>query len=197
MKSEFENLQKKWDKGKDSIAFNPKEIDGMLDKIVEKKRATFFMYYTTISVLLVTLIIISLFFYYVAPVQHLLSQIGVGLMTVGLTIRIAIEVFSIVKAKKIGVADNALKTANNTIAFYKLRKTIQGVIAPIIIILYTIGFYMITPEFSLYLSLWAVILIDVSYIFIAIILFVQIRKSVKKELENLQNIIKLRKEIMN
>ncbi len=196
MKNEFEELQKRWEKGKETIANSSIETDTILANIVAKRRETFFMYYTTIAVLLVTLITISLFFYYVAPVQHLLSQIGVGLMTVGLAVRIVIEVISISKAKKIEPADNVLETTNNTVGFYKLRKTIQGVIAPIIIGLYTIGFYMITPEFSLYLSFWAVVLMDVSYVFIAIILFVQIRKSVKKEMENLEAIIKLRNEIM-
>ena len=114
----------------------------------------------------------------------------------GLLIRIIFEIISISKSKKMHVIDNSLESVNNSIAFYQFRKNIHGIVAPIIISLYTIGFYMLTPEFLLYMSTWNVVLFDVSYLFIAIILFVQIRKGVRKEMENVKSTIELKKELL-
>jgi hypothetical protein len=144
---------------------------------------------------LTALIVITLFFYYVAPVKEILSRIGAGLMISGLVFRIFIEVISIHKAKQINKLDDALKTMDNTIKFHQFRKTIHNIIAPVVVVLYTIGFYMITPEFSLYMKFWNLVLIDVSYVIIGIILFVIIRKGVKKEMQKLEDIMELKKEI--
>ena len=125
----------------------------------------------------------------------MLSRLGAGLMISGLVFRIFIEIISIYKAKQINVLDDALKTMENTIKFHQFRKTIHNVIAPVVIVLYTIGFYLITPEFSLYMNFWNVVLIDFSYVVIGIILFIIIRKGVKKEMQKLTDIMELKKEI--
>ena len=90
-----------------------------------------------------------------------------------------------------------LKTTENTINFHQFRKTIHKVIAPLIIVLYTIGFYIITPEFSLYIEFRNLVLIDISYVIIGIILFIVIRKGVKKEMQKLTDIIELKNDIIN
>ena len=117
-------------------------------------------------------------------------------MISGLVFRIFIEVISIYKARQINNLDNTLKTTENTINFHQFRKTIHIVIAPIIIVLYTIGFYMITPEFSLYIEYWNLVLIDISYLIIGIILFIVIRKGVKKEMQKLTDIMELKNDII-
>jgi len=195
MNSEFNKLQNKWESNKREIELSNDSLDILYSKIKEKEKGNYFFYYGTITILLATLIIISLFFYYVAPVKETLSRIGVGLMISGLIFRIFIEVISIYKAQQINNSDNTLKTTENTINFHQFRKIIHTIIAPIIIVLYTIGFYMITPEFSLYIEFWNLVLIDISYVIIGIILFVVIRKGVKKEMQKLNDIIKLKDEI--
>jgi len=195
MSNDFKELQSKWESSKKSLDHSATNFDSLYAKIKRKERENYFFYYGTITILLVTLIVISLFFYYVAPVKEILSRIGAGLMIFGLVFRIYIEVISIYKAKQINNLDNTLKKAENSIKFHQLRKTIHKVIAPVIIGLYTIGFYMITPEFSLYIEFWNLMLIDISYIVIGIILFIIIRKGVKKEMQKLTDIMKLKKEI--
>jgi len=197
MNSEFNELQNKWESNKSDIELSNNSLDILYSKIKEKEKDNYFFYYGTITILLATLIVISLFFYYVAPVKEILSRIGVGLMISGLIFRIFIEVISIYKARQINNIDNTLKTTENTIRFHQFRKTIHKVIAPIIIILYTIGFYIITPEFSLYIEFWNLILIDISYIIIGIILFIVIRKGVKKEMQKLTDIMELKNDIIN
>jgi len=197
MNSEFNKLQNKWESNKKKIELSNDSLDILYSKIKKKEKENYFFYYGTITILLVTFIIISLFFYYVAPVKETLSRIGVGLMISGLLFRILIEIISIYKAKQINNIDNTLKTTENTIKFHQFRKTIHQVIAPIIIVLYTIGFYMITPEFSLYIEFWNLVLIDVSYVIIGIILFIVIRKGVKKEMKKLIDIIELKNDIID
>jgi hypothetical protein len=196
MNSEFNKLQNNWESNKKEIELSNDSLDILYSKIKEKEKENYFFYYGTITILLATLIVISLFFYYVAPVKETLSRIGVGLMISGLIFRIFIEVISIYKAQQINNIDNTLKTTENTINFHQFRKTIHKVIAPIIIVLYTIGFYIITPEFSLYIEFWNLVLIDISYVIIGIILFLVIRKGVKKEMQKLTDIMELKNDIM-
>ncbi|MCL5244465.1 hypothetical protein M4I21_01505 [Cellulophaga sp. 20_2_10] len=195
MNSDFKELQNTWESSKNNLDLSATNFDGLYAKIKKKEKENYFFYYGTITILLTTLIVISLFFYYVAPVKEVLSKVGAGLMIFGLVFRILIEVISIYKAKQINNLDTTLKTTENTENFHQFRKIIHKVIAPIIIGLYTIGFYMITPEFSAHMESWNIILIDVSYVVIAIILFIVIRKGVKKEMQKLADIIKLKKEI--
>jgi len=194
MSNEFNELQHKWETNKKEIEAN-NSFEDLYSKIKSKEKENYVFYYGTITILVATLSAICLFFYYVAAVKETLSRIGVGLMVSGLLIRIFIEAISIYKAKQINNLDSTLTTAENAINFHHFRKMIYKVIAPIIIVFYTIGFYIITPEFSLYIKFWHLVLFDVSYVFIGIILFTVISKGVKKEIQKLKEIIELKDEL--
>ncbi len=197
MNSDFNELQRQWQKDKEDIESNPEIIDNMLSSVKKKKDATIRFQFGNIIVLLITMIGISVFFYYVAPVKEFISRIGVGLMIGGLLIRIIIELISVVKSKKIDVGDEVLEATQNALNFYTFRKKIHGPVTIIIIALYTIGFYMITPEFSLYFDTWQMILIDVSYLVAALIFIPIVRKSIKKEVKTLLEIIELKNKMVN
>ncbi|WP_298313173.1 hypothetical protein [uncultured Aquimarina sp.] len=195
MNNEFETLQNQWKKDKGNIESASNDAEEIFSSIKKKKSWSTRFHYGNILVLSIVLIGIIAFFYFVAPVKELLSRVGVGLMVGGLLIRIIIEVISVSKAKKINMVNDALQTTNDTITFYNFRKTIHGPVTIGIIGLYTIGFYMITPEFSLYFETWQMILIDVSYIIGAIIPFLAVRKNIKKEIKILLEIIQLKKKM--
>ncbi|WP_408032158.1 hypothetical protein [Tenacibaculum xiamenense] len=194
---DFKQLQENWNNDKESRKPNSEYINSIYNKIKKKQQENFFFYYGTILILMITCIGISLFFYYVAPVKHLLSRIGAGLMISGLIVRICIEIISIGKARKINELDDILKTTENTAKFHSYRKFIHEIIAPIIITLYTVGFFMITPEFSIYLQKWQVILMNISYVIIGIILFFVIRKGVQKEMKKLKEISDIKNDLEN
>ncbi|WP_025664822.1 hypothetical protein [Aquimarina megaterium] len=196
MSNEFDDLQRKWQKGKKDIESNSGVLEETLSSITSKKNSNTRFHYGNIIILSITLIGISAFFYYIAPVKEILSRIGVALMIGGLLLRILIECGSVLKSKKIDIIDDVLKTTNNTIAFYKFRKRIHGPITITIIALYTIGFYMITPEFSLYFTTWQMVLIDVSYVISAIIFIKFVRSSIQKEIRTLLEIIELKNKII-
>lgn len=145
---------------------------------------------------MITLIAVSLFFYYLAPVQQTLSRIGAGLMITGLVFRIIIEIISINKAKRINKLDKTLLTVDNTFSFHQFRKTIHQIYSPIIIGLYSIGFYIIFPEFMLYMSTLMIWFIGTSYLIMGIVLFILIRKGVVDEMQKLTDIMELKKDII-
>lgn len=196
MDSQFNKLLDTWENSKKKMNISNSNLDALYSKIKRKQKENFLFYYRTIIILSITLIVVYLFFYQVVVVKEILSKIGAGLMVLGLLFRILIEIISVYKAKQIDKLNNSLKTTQNIIDFHLFRKKIHGIITPIIVALYSVGFYMITPEFSSYMNRWSVVAIDVSYIIIAVILFIVIGKNVKKEIKQLNDIVKLKSEIM-
>ena len=196
MSNQFSELENAWQQSKKNLQHSSIGLDEFYKKIRANKKENFAFYYGTIIILSITFIGIASFFYSIAPVEKLLSRTGVSFMLIGLFIRIIIEIISISKSKKVHVLDSSLDTVNNTIAFHKFRKKIHEIISPIIIVFYTVGFYMITPEFRLYLPFWSVVFWDVSYLVMAVVLFIQIRKGVKKEMKILQGMINLHKRLV-
>jgi hypothetical protein len=196
MDNEFKNLQQKWQKQKKELGDSSLSFEHIVSTIERKSKKGLSFHYGNIIILSITLICLFLFFYFVAPVQELLSRIGVGFMMIGILLRIVIEVFSSIKSKKINKLDTALKTTELTIDFYKFRKKIHGAITHIIFVLYLVGFYMISPEFSNYFSLWQMILMDVSCFVIIAVIYIQMRKGIQNEMNILLEIIELKKEII-
>lgn len=196
MKNKFDELQNKWQKGKKDIENNNEVIDETLASITTNKNSNVRFHYGNIAVLSVTFIGVAAFFYFVAPVKEVLSRVGVTLMLGGLLIRIVIEYISVSKSKRVDVIDNVLETTNRTLDFYTFRKQIHGPVTISIVALYTIGFYMITPEFNLYFNTGQMVIMDFSYVIGAIIFISFIRKSIKKEIKILLEIIELKNKIV-
>ena len=178
MSDPINKLKSQWDKAKTSS--EPKELNtsDIIASANKKMKSVVYSHYGNILILTLTAIMISYFFYYITPFEQLLSRIGVTMMIGGLLIRITIECFSVFKSKKIDLSETAAKANLETVKFYAYRKKIHGPITIIILISYTIGFYILTPEFSDHLTLNQVILMDGSYVFIAIFLVYSIRKGI-------------------
>ena len=196
MNNDFKALQESWKSSKKNIKTPANNFDALYKKIEQKEKENFSFYYGTIIILMITLIAVSLFFYYLAPVEQTLSRIGAGLMITGLVFRIIIEIISINKAKRINKLDKTLLTVDNTFSFHQFRKTIHQIYSPIIIGLYSIGFYIIFPEFMLYMSTWMIWFIGTSYLIMGIVLFILIRKGVVDEMKKLTDIMELKKDII-
>ena len=191
MNNDFKALQNSWKSSRNNIKTPTNNFDILYKKIEQKQKENFSFYYGTIIILTITLIAISLFFYYMAPVKETLSRIGAGLMITGLAFRILIEIVSVIKAKRINKLDKTLQTVDNSLNFHQFRKTIHQVYSPIII-----GFYIIFPEFMLYMSVLMIWFIGISYLIMGTILFIVIRKGVVDEMQKLKDIMKLKKDII-
>lgn len=195
MNNDFSTLQDKWKKNKSQIQLSALSIEGMKQRIKHREKENFSFYYGTLITLSVTLIGIFLFFMYIAPIQEVLSKMGWYVMILGLLLRIIIELVSISKAKKMHKIDTTLDTLENTIEFHRLRKKIHNIISPIILVMYTIGFFVMTPELSTYMPFWNLFFICASYFIAGIIIFFLIRKGVKNEIKKIKEILALQKEL--
>lgn len=195
MSDPIDRLKNQWDEAKSTSKVKPMDSSELIALAQKKMKGVVYSHYGNIIVLTLTLIMISSFFYYITPFQQLLSRIGVALMVGGLALRIAIEFYSIYRSKQIHLSDSTATTNDSSVKFYAYRKRIHGPITVSILIAYTVGFYMLTPEFSDYLTFNQVLLIDISYLVMAPILIYSIRKGIKDEIRLLEEWTALSNEI--
>lgn len=195
MSNQLNDLKNRWQDAKDSNQSQSLNFNEIIALSKKKLKNAVSIHIKNIVILTVTLLGISAFFKYVAPFKETFSQVGVLLMVGSLILRIAIELYSIYLSSKINMIDSAATNSNSSLRFYQFRKKIHGSVMAIIITAYTIGFYMLTPEFSLYFSLPMMILIDVSYLVGAIIVAYFIRMGIRNEMGHLTELLELQNDI--
>jgi hypothetical protein len=185
-------LIKQWKEGKETV--KPLErADEIIRKAKRKKKSVLDFHYGNIVVLSITLIVISVYFYFLTPFRETLSRIGVVLMLGGLLARIIIEVFSVIKSKKVQLMNDSSTATNDAISFYHFRKKIHGPVTICIIVLYVMGFFFLSPELSKYISRSGMVLINGSFVAGAVFLIWVIRKGIRKEISNLADLIEVKK----
>lgn len=191
----MDNLIIEWKEAKKVMEQPVHTAEQLISIAKEKKKSVLYFHYGTIVILVITFIGIGLFFYYVLPLHTLLSITGIGFMLCGLLLRITIEIFSSIQSNRITLINDTSKTTNSALNFYKFRKKIHDIVSIIIVAFYIIGFYLLSPELSKYISLKWMIIIDSSFAAAVIFLIWQIRKGIKKELKNLSALAQLHEEI--
>lgn len=195
MDKEFNDLKNAWKEARKETGKAPLAIGALVDKAKARKKSTLYFQYGNIIILTVVLIGITLCFIYLFPFQELLSRSGVFLMISGLVIRIAVEIFSTIKSKNIQFTDHALKATSNTLDYYQFRKTVNGPITISLVVIYVVGFYMLTPEFIKHIDWRLMLLFDIMFSISGVILIWQIRKGIKKEMDDLKEIVHLQEEL--
>lgn len=195
MSDQIDNLKNIWQDAKNKDYGQSRDTDQIINIAEKKMKSTVKMQVSTIIILVITLVGILSFFIYVAKFNQTLSHIGSGIMVGGLALRIIIELFSIHLSKKVNMSESALKTNNTSLSYIQFRKRINGPVTILIIVLYTIGFYLLTPEFSLYFSSLVLIMIDLSYILGAVIFTWFVRKAIKNEMSILNEILRIQNDI--
>ena len=193
----MDDFQSRWKDAKKNLTTRPRDAQEIIALAKAKKKSTLYHQFGNIGILALVLVMIVIFFFYLFPFQDALSKAGVAMMAGGLALRIVIELFSAVKSLRIDLGETALKATDDSLQYYKLRKTVNGPVTLTIVVIYSAGFYMLSAEFSKYFDLWIMILMDVSYLIAAGILIWQIRKGVVGEMKNLADIVALRKELTN
>ncbi|MEQ9168551.1 MAG: hypothetical protein RLO12_19995, partial [Fulvivirga sp.] len=134
-------------------------------------------------------------FIYVAPLQESLSHIGMTLMIGGLVLRILIEFHSIYRSTKIDLSDTAFAVNKSYMSFYTYRKKIHGSVTAGILIAYTVGFYILLPEFGNYFTQAQLILLALSYLVAAAIFGYSIKIAIRKEVKLLKSLIDMQQEM--
>lgn len=192
MEKELDEIKDLWKKAKDTNKDRASiNIVNLIALGEAKKKSTLLAHYGNALVLTATVAILVFYFYYLYNFQDLISNIGINVMIGGLTLRIAIEIFSAIRSRRIHISDTAAQSIQNSVSFYNFRKRIHGPVTIIIFVAYVIGFYLLTPEFSRHLDLTWVILMDVSALIIFIVLAFVIRKGIRQEFKDLEKIVEL------
>lgn len=195
MENKFESFQEKWKSRKQPPPPGGPGAMEMLRLARNSQRQSNSHHYWNISILSVVVVVLSWFFYYKAPMQDLISRVGIVLMIGGLLVRIAIEWISRIRNGRIRYSSATKETAAQAAKFYHWRKKIHGPVTITILILYSVGFFLLTPEFARHLPMKWVIIMDVSFVPIAIMLFFSIRSGIRKEMKQLRVLTELETEL--
>lgn len=193
MSDQIAQLKNKWQNAKKDNLGQPKNLHGIIELSKKKMRSSVNVQIGNVLILTVTLLGLLAFFKYVAPFKETISHIGVSLMVGGLIVRILVELYSIYRSSKINIGNSANNYSDASTKYYQFRKRIHSSVMTVILVGYTLGFYLLNPEFSEYLSIEMMILINVGYLIGAVIVAYSIRKAIHtemghlKELQNLQN----------
>ena len=182
MNDSLNDLKNRWDEAKKAQPVQTLDPGAMIALSREKLKRTVNMLLGNIIVLVLTLVGISSYFLFVAHFQETISHIGIALMTGGLLIRIAIEFYSIYRSSKVNVTNTAAAVNEETLNFHSYRKRIHGPITIGILFAYTLGFYLLTPEFADYFTTTQIILLDTSYLLAAAIFGYSIKRAISKEM---------------
>ena len=190
-----DELHQLWQETKSIIRPSTSNVEALIAQAKAHRKHTRNFHGGNIAVLLGVVFGLIVFFRYVAPLQTLLSHVGIGLMIGGLLLRIVIELYSLVRSTRIDLSANARQATDDALAFLRFRKTVHGWVTITIVLLYSLGFYLLTPEFSQYFSLPWMILIDGSYLVGAAILIGLIRRGIRKEVTALEELAAIGREL--
>lgn len=197
MKDEKDDITELWQHAKDQDqATNSPTITEVKKLAAAKKKSARMAHYGNTAVLFLTVCMLIFYFYYLYNFQDVLSNIGINLMIGGLSVRIAIEIYSVLKSRTINIADTAAQSLQKAVAFYTFRKHIHGPVTRVIFIAYFIGFYMLTPEFSRYIAFEWMIVLDGGALIVAAFLAWVIRKGIKQELIDLEKMVELQRSLV-
>lgn len=197
MSDSLNDLKNKWDEAKTAQPVQSTDAKTLIARSQKKLKGAVNIHLGNIAILAITLLGISSFFLFIAPFKETLSQIGIFLMTGGLLLRIAIECYSIYRSSKVNVAEAAVIANEKTLSFHAYRKRIHGSVTVGILLAYTIGFYLLTPEFANYFTTNQVILLDISYLGAAAIFGYSIRKAIKTEMKLLDELKDLQGQLLD
>lgn len=195
MNNQMESLKNIWQDSRNKDSGEQDDSGRIIALAKEKMKRAVRMQLATILILTFTLVILCAYFLYGVPLNVTISRIGAILMTAGLVLRILIEFYSIFLASRIDPGETVLKSTRAALSYHRFRKVINGPVTFIIILLYSVGFYMLTPEISLFFSMPVLILIDLSYIVIAMVIIGFVRRTIKKEMIILQEIVQVHHDL--
>ena len=151
---------------------------------------------STLLILGSTFLMMCYFLLFYFGFRELLSHVGVALMLGFFLLRIVLEAYSIVQGRKKEATDSASESLEKEKKYLELRLRIHGFYTYLTLSVYTVGFLLLLPEFSKYISaFWMAALVS-SYFIPGIILILLIRKNVQKELQELRTVVELRKRIL-
>lgn len=193
MQNDMDDIMDQWKKAKKAV---PKEdsIDTLIKTAENRRKSSVAFHYGNIAVLGVFAIVLVLLFIYVFPFRETISRIGVVCMVGTIVIRVLIEYYSARKGAKIDLASATTATTDQSLAFYEFRKKIHGPVTVFLVALYTVGLGLLTGEFYKYIGA-SIFIFDGMYCVAGVFMIWQIRKGIKKEMKDLEEIVKIKSQL--
>lgn len=191
----LDDFKGQWDEAKKEEKAPSKNAHDLISLSKKQLRSTVIIQFKNMVILLITLIGLCIYFFYAYHFQQITSHMGITLMIGGLAIRILIEVYSMIRGNRMDISDSANEFNSGYLNYYHYRKRIHGPITIGILLAYTIGFYLLIPEFDQYMAREMVVLIALSYLLAAAIFGYSIRIAIRDEMKLLNSLLHLQKEI--
>ncbi|MCW3074693.1 MAG: rane protein [Flaviaesturariibacter sp.] len=190
----MENLETQWKAARQAISISPSKPDELIQLATRRKKTLLYFHFGNIIIFTVTLVILSLFFNSVV-LKERISIIGMFLMLSSLSVRLLIEIISTIKSKKIQLLSSTSAATDRALSFYSFRKKVHGTPTITTVVVYIMGFYLLSPEFSQHIGLKWMIMMHVSFLLAALVLITQAKKGMKREMDALKSLIDLKKEM--
>jgi hypothetical protein len=197
MENEIDDLKSIWRSARKNSGQLSVPATDLIRHAESKKKNSVLSHYGNIGILTAVAIMLALAFYYWYPFQDALSRTGIGFMIGGLIVRVVIEFFSVSKSKMIKVSDTTAQATDETLAFLRFRKKIHGPVTYGIVGLYMLGFYLLSPELSRYVSTTVLVVTDLGFLFGAFVMAWLIRSGIRQELEDLQIVADIKDQLRN
>lgn len=174
----------------------PPPTQQLIEEANRLQQESFKFQRSTLLILSSTFLMMCYFLLFYFGFRDTLSHLGVGLMLGFFFARILLEAYSLAQGRKKLTAESALSNLENEKSFLQLRLWIHGAGTYLTLGAYTLGFLLLLPEFSKYISaFWMAALVS-SYFIPGIILTLLIRKNVQKEIRELRRVVELRKMLL-
>lgn len=196
MSNDFQDLKAKWQSAKQSLPITKTSSSDLIKDIDAKRKSGLRFQYGNIAILGATLVALILVFVVFFPFNELMSRIAVALMVGGMVVRVAVEFISVQKSNSINMGATALEALQSSEAYLSFRKRVHGPVTISILVIYTVGYYAILPELSKYFDQRLIIFWAIIYVVGLIVFGNQVRKSIRKEIKELEEIVALKKEIL-
>ncbi len=193
MQNDIDDIVNQWKEARKSV-HSQESIDKLISTAESRRKSSVAFHYGNMAVLSALAVILVLFFIYLFPFQETISRIGVACMVGTLLVRVIIEYFSARKAARINLLESTLAATDQTLKFYEFRKKIHGPVTIALVALYTIGLALLTQEFRKHIG-DIIFLFDAMYCLGGVVLIWQIRKGIKKEMNDLQEIIRIKTQL--
>ncbi len=184
--NDFEKIKETWVNQRED--FSMEDVFGAVKKRIKKvgnqQKIANIVLVTTIAVLV-------FYFFAVSAFKDSQMILGMSMMICSLIVRVAIEVLSIRKLRKLNALLSTSQFKAVLIRYYKERKTVHLVVTPLLFITYILGFVILLPVFKNNLSTGLFWYVVISSIIVFPVLIVFIAKQIQKELRVLELLEKM------
>jgi hypothetical protein len=195
MENDLDDIQKMWQQAKLHQPGSGFGVEELIAQAKQKGKKIYSEHYGNLAVLGSTALILFVFFFILYSLQEVLTKFGIALMIGGLLVRIAIEMMSLMRAKKIELHQPTAHTLPALLAFHRLRKQIHGPVTIFIVVLYVIGLYSVTPEVGRYISSTYFIWMHISIPVIAVFLVAVGRNGINNEMRALEKLLEIQQRL--